>query len=361
MKTTRISVIATAALLIASMVAPAVTHAAAVNTAEPTVSGSAKVGSVLKGGRGTWTDPTTFTQQWYRCDSLQVEDAGPADPTNGGDCVAIAGGTARSILVRSADAGKYLLFAVTTDGFTAHSATTALIAAVPGMTSAPVPDNGDGASDLDGVSGDAFAIINNVWTGSPDLSYRWYRCTRIATTATTLSSRMSVPSGCSVIKVEGANGARTDAYTSDVEDDAGVYLRVRVTASSDAGTRYVFSRSTTKLEFQPKNVSVPKVSGSARVDRSIKASVGKWTAYDGDSTITYVYQWFTCLNEVDEASATAPAAGAGCEEIADGDEATYVVTEADQGSYLLVRVTASNENGDTDYYSASTSTFVPFD
>jgi hypothetical protein len=251
-----------------------------------------------------------------------------------------------------------LLFAVTTDGVTAHSATTALIAAVPGLTSAPVPDNG--ASNLDGVSGDAFAIIDNVWTGSPDLSYRWYRCTGLATAATALSTRMSVPSGCKVIRVENVNGARTNEYTSDVEDDAGVYLRVRVTASSDAGTRYVFSRSTTKLEFQPKNVSVPKVSGSARVDRSIKASVGKWTAYDGDSTITYAYQWFACLNEVDEASATAPAGGAGCEDIADGDEATYVVTEADQGSYLLVRVTASNDNGVTNYYSASTSSTVPF-
>jgi len=361
MKRANFTIVATAGLLIASLVMPAATLAVAVNDSVPTISGTAKVGSVLKGDRGDWTDETTFTQQWYRCDSTHVADADSADPTNGGDCVTIAGGVSRSILVRSADAGKYLLFAVTTDGVTAHSATTALIAAVPGMTSAPVPDNGDGASDLDGVSGDEFEIIDNVWTGSPDLSYRWYRCTRIATTATTLSSRMSVPSGCSVIKVEGANGARTDVYTSDVEDDAGVYLRVRVTASSDAGTRYVFSRSTTKLEFQPKNVSVPKVSGSARVDRSIKASVGKWTAYDGDSTITYVYQWFTCLNEVDEASATAPAEGAGCEDIADGDEATYVVTEADQGSYLLVRVTASNDNGDTDYYSASTSTFVPFD
>jgi hypothetical protein len=131
MKTTRISVIASAALLIASMVTPTVTRAAAVNTAEPTVSGSAKVGSVLKGGRGTWTESTTFTQQWYRCDSVQPEVEDSADPTNGGDCVAIAGGTARSILVRPADAGKRLLFAVTTDGVTAHSATTALIAAVP--------------------------------------------------------------------------------------------------------------------------------------------------------------------------------------------------------------------------------------
>jgi hypothetical protein len=357
MKTTRISVIATAALLIASMVTPTVTRAAAVNTAEPTVSGSAKVGSVLKGGRGTWTESTTFTQQWYRCDEAQAFSNNSAP--DGDDCVAIAGGVSRSILVRPADAGKRLLFAVTTAGVTAHSATTALIAAVPGLTSAPVPDNG--ASNLDGVSGDAFEIVDNVWTGSPDLSYRWYRCTRLATAATALSTRISVPSGCEVIRVEGANGANTDGYTSDVEDDAGVYLRVRVRASSDAGTRYVFSRSTTKLEFQPKNVSVPKVSGSARVDRSIKASVGKWTAYDGDSTITYVYQWFACLNEVDEASSDAPADGAGCEDIADGDEATYVVTEADQGSYLLVRVTASNDNGDTDYYSASTSTFVPFD
>ncbi len=359
MKRKQLVIAATSGLLIASLVIPAAALAVAVNDSVPTISGTAKVGSVLTGDRGEWTDETTFTQQWYRCDGTHAADSNSVDPTNGGDCVPIAGGVSRSILVRSADAGKYLLFAVTTDGVTAHSATTALIAAVPGMTSAPVPDNG--AFNLDGVSGDAFGIIDNVWTGSPDLSYRWYRCTKVSTTATTLSSRMSVPGGCSVIKVEGANGARTDEYTSDVEDDAGVYLRVRVTASTDAGTRYVFSRSTTKLEFQPKNLTAPKVTGSARVDRSIKASVGKWSAYDGDATITYVYQWFACLNEVDEASATAPAAGAGCEDIADGDEATYVVTEADQGSYLLVRVTASNDNGDTDYYSASTSTFVPFD
>lgn len=352
-----LTALTTAALLATSLVMPAAVSAVAVNDAVPTITGTAKVGSVIQGSKGTWTNPLTYAYQWYRCDSTHVAN-GDNDPAHGGDCVVIAGGTSRSILLRSADAGKYLLFAVTTDGVTAHSATTSLIAAVPGLTSAPVPDNG--ADNLDGVSGDTFAIIDNFWTGSPDLSYRWYRCTRLSTSATTLSSRMSVPSGCSVIKVEGANGARTDEYTSDVEDDAGVYLRVRVTASTDAGTRYVFSRSTTKLEFQPKNTSVPKVSGSARVDKSVKASVGKWVGYDGDSTIAYQYQWFACLNSVDEASATAPDDDAGCEDIADADEASYVVSEADQGSYLLVRVTASNDNGDTDYYSASTSSYVPF-
>ncbi|MEA2450223.1 MAG: hypothetical protein QOG63_2155, partial [Thermoleophilaceae bacterium] len=76
--------------------------AAPVNTAPPSISGVTTSGQTLTEVSGAWTgSPTSFGQQWQRCNS-----AGDA-------CVAIAGATDPSYRLTSADVGKKIRVLVT--------------------------------------------------------------------------------------------------------------------------------------------------------------------------------------------------------------------------------------------------------
>jgi len=68
-----------------------------INTALPSISGSAAVGLVLTAGNGTWLgSPASYAYQWYRCD--------PA----GNNPVAISGATSQTYTIQSGDAGNTL-------------------------------------------------------------------------------------------------------------------------------------------------------------------------------------------------------------------------------------------------------------
>jgi hypothetical protein len=94
---------------------------APVNTAAPTISGTATIGQTLTAGNGTWTSDTTptFTYQWQGCDA------------QGNNCAAISGATNQTYTVQSADSGKTIRVSVTaknTSGTTsASSAQTAVV------------------------------------------------------------------------------------------------------------------------------------------------------------------------------------------------------------------------------------------
>lgn len=99
------------------------------NTAPPTVSGTDQAGSVLTASPGTWTGSPTFRYQWRRCDA------------SGASCADVAGATATTFTLTSADVGATLRVAVTaTNPFgstTAVSAPTGVVQASP-----PPPPSG---------------------------------------------------------------------------------------------------------------------------------------------------------------------------------------------------------------------------
>jgi hypothetical protein len=86
-----------------------------VNTARPSVTGDAVVGSPLTVDNGTWTGaPTSFTYQWLQCDQF------------GGACVQVVGATGKTYGVRLADVSSRMRVDVTAknaDGSTTRRST----------------------------------------------------------------------------------------------------------------------------------------------------------------------------------------------------------------------------------------------
>src|SRR5947209_6784259 len=114
-------------VLLAIAVLPAVAAAdsAPVNTAPPTISGTAQDGKTLTGAAGTWTgSPTpTYSYQWLSCDST------------GANCNSISGATSSTYKVTHADVGNTISLLVTAKNTagtsSATAAPTAVIAAAP--------------------------------------------------------------------------------------------------------------------------------------------------------------------------------------------------------------------------------------
>jgi hypothetical protein len=78
-------------------------NAAPVNTQEPIISGTAKVGNTLTASSGTWTSSSniTYSYQWLRCDA------------SGTGCSNIGGATGTHYQVKNADVGHTLRVRVT--------------------------------------------------------------------------------------------------------------------------------------------------------------------------------------------------------------------------------------------------------
>src|SRR5205807_3327229 len=92
-----------------------------VNTAVPTIPGTAAQGQTLTESHGTWTNsPTSFAYQWQRCDSA------------GANCAAIAGAANQTYVLVAADMWeeRRVREAGTNGGGASSDATTAQTAGV---------------------------------------------------------------------------------------------------------------------------------------------------------------------------------------------------------------------------------------
>src|SRR5512145_2173376 len=99
-----------ASLAGASSAAPSV---APTNTAEPAVTGTARVGQVLRTTRGSWTgtEPIDYVFRWYRCDGPGLPDAS--------NCRRITNAIDSTYVLRQAPAGSRMRWHVvprTADG-----------------------------------------------------------------------------------------------------------------------------------------------------------------------------------------------------------------------------------------------------
>lgn len=90
-------------VLVVAGLSQAKSSAAPVNTAEPIIAGTAKVGSTLTASTGTWTSSSniTYSYQWLRCDA------------NGSGCSNIGGANGSHYQVKNADVGHTIRVRVT--------------------------------------------------------------------------------------------------------------------------------------------------------------------------------------------------------------------------------------------------------
>jgi hypothetical protein len=185
------------------------------NTSAPSVTGPAAVNQTLTTSTGSWaTGGAPFSYQWQRCSS------------NGTGCVNIAGATASSYKLTSADSGQVVRSSVSATNVNgasapAVSAGTAVVVDVPAVTKAPhISGKAKVGKKLSGNAGS--------WTFSPAFTYQWLRCNAHG-------------GSCSSIH------AATHSTYKLTKRDARHRLRLSVTASNAAGSKTAVSSSTARV------------------------------------------------------------------------------------------------------------------
>jgi hypothetical protein len=219
-------------------------------TTEPQLSGTPRVGQILRTTRGTWsgTAPITYVYRWFRCQGRGAPDAS--------DCVRIANASNTTYGVRQADAGfriRSQVEATNADGSgTATSNPTGVI-----QSARPVNTTEPSISGAAAV-GNRLSANRGEWVGEQPITYsfQWLRCT---------------DRGDNCGEIVGA----TDNQYVVVDGDVGRTLRVRVTARNDAGVRSALANPTAVVgqNEPPPGSSLPVEDLRAAGDRLVIAQV----------------------------------------------------------------------------------------
>lgn len=219
-------------------------------TAEPVVSGSTRVGEVLRTTRGSWTSTggsISYAFRWYRC-----QGRGAADASN---CQRIGNAPNDTYTLRDADAGYNIrsqVVATNSDGSTRSTSNPVgpIQSARPSNVTAP---SIAGAA----VRGQKLVANRGQWVGNTPITYafRWLRCN---------------PSASDCVEIQEA----TDNSYVLVQADVGRTVRVRVTARNDAGSRSAVSAPTATVQSDvPPSGSIPVTSLEAGGDQLVISQV----------------------------------------------------------------------------------------
>jgi hypothetical protein len=316
--------------------ARAVSQAAPVNTAEPSISGTPTQGSLLSASPGAWSGTVTaFSFQWRRCGT----DGGQPDASN---CAVITGATSTTYTLTSGDVGFRLRVVVTATNGTDSPATAQDTASNPTevvtTTSGGAPQN----TAEPGVSGtpaqgQKLTGTTGTWTGATPIVFvfQWVRC----------NADGGLPDGSNCTFIAGAN---TTTYTLG-SSDVGKRMRLRVTASNSGGTTTAASNPTDTVTgtAAPKATAEPRITGAAQQGKTLTASTGTWT---GSSPITFAFQWRRCDTSGGKSDAS------NCAVIPGATKSTYLLTSSDVNRRLRIRVTATNSGGSATSTSNATGT-----
>ena len=148
----------------------AATTVAPQNVGEPSVTGTTRVGQVLRTTRGTWTGtaPITYAFRWYRCDGPGAPDAS--------DCGRISNAAANSYTLRQADAGfriRSQVVASNVDGSARATSNPTNVVTSPRPTNTTEPS-------ISGTAkvGSTLQANRGEWAGEQPItySYAWLRC-----------------------------------------------------------------------------------------------------------------------------------------------------------------------------------------
>ena len=277
------------------------------------VRGTARVGGTLSVYTGGITDPdgmedSEFTYQWLESEGTYdtfIEDA------TGSTYTLAATDQGKGIKVRVSftdDAGNYESLtsgasaAVTAANNPATGAPTISGTAQVGET---LTASTTGIADSDGLT---FATF----------TYQWIK----------------LDSNLNDSDISGATGS---TYTL-VAADAGTGIKVRVSFTDDAGNTESLTNESALIVMAANNpaTGAPTISGTAQVGETLTASTTGIADSDGLAFATFTYQWIKLdsnLNDSDISGATG---------------STYTLVAADAGTGIKVRVSFTDDAGNTE-------------
>ncbi|HUA74052.1 MAG TPA: LamG-like jellyroll fold domain-containing protein [Solirubrobacteraceae bacterium] len=271
----------------------------------PSLSGTPLVGYTLTAAPGEWSahGKPTLSYQWERCDAY------------GEGCEAIGSATTADYTLAEADAGstlRVLVSATDQEGRVTHQASDPLLVSSDELESLAAPALG-GLFTLDREA----TGTPGIWTGDGaiEFAYQWERCDETGEACSPLA------------------GATEPAYTAG-EEDIGYFLRLAVSATGSAGSASANSPLSPAIGDEPvapETTSRPTIEGGATLGQTLTVQPGAWLSSEA---ISYAYQWERCTEE-----------GESCVAIEGAEGESYELVEADVGTALKVRVTATNELG----------------
>ena len=238
----------------------------------PTITGTPQVGQTLAASIGDIQTPVTY--QWNRAGTP------------------ISGATGSTYVPVAADAGNTLTVTVDLTSAPTSVVTTTSIpvnTAIPTISGAP-------------QVGRTLTATNGTWTNSPaSFTYQWNR------------AGTPIP------------GATASTYIPAAAD-VGNTLTISVTATNGSGpsTPAISQATRSVIDIIPANLTLPTISGTARVGQTLTATVGTWS----HSPTSFVYKWANSHGLIPGAT-----------------HLTYVPTSADVGLILEIFVVATNSGG----------------
>lgn len=267
---------------------------------------------------GSWNGATgldPFTYRWFTCTT-----------TSFATCTVVSGETGSTYTPQVADVGRHIRSEVTAskNGGATVAISDATLDMVGQLDNTAVPT----IDDTTPTVGQTLDATDGTWSDTPTatFAYLWETSTN----------------GTDWDPATGA-GATTSQYQVAVADYNHV-IRVRVTASNAVAPlgEQVFSTATSAVAgIAPANTAVPTFGGTEEVGSTLTmTSAGTWT---GTPTPTLSRNWqradFGDTNWADIGGATAT---------------TYVLTPADDGKIIRLRVHATNAEGSDDAFSDPT-------
>ena len=272
-------------------------------TGVPTISGVSRVGETLTADTSGIEDQdgltnATFGYQWLADDSE------------------IPGATASTYTLADTDEGKTIQVKVS---FTDDAGNPEMVASQPTETVSPDTTNtpATGLPTIRGtaqvgemLSADTSGIEDTDGLTNVSYSYQWV-----------------ANDGTSDTDIAGATGS---TYTL-ADADEGRTITVWVSFTDDAGyDESLTSAATAAVEAKLNNpaTGVPTISGTARVGETLAADTSGIEDADGLDNATFTHQWLADGSEIQGAT-----------------EAGYVLTEAEAGKAVMVRVSFTDDGG----------------
>jgi len=300
------------------------------NTVAPSLSGTPSRGSLLTGNAGTWigTPAPTLAYAWYRCDG-QVGAA--VEPQDG--CAVISGTSALSYRLTDSDLEKYIVF-----GATGTNAGRSLLVLTASSNMVTVPTLNTALPTVAGTYsvGSSLTGSTGTWQGTPApvLEYQWMRCSAAA----------------DILRCVEIFEATDLSYTVS-GDDAGSWIRFRVTGSNAGATVVAYSTAPSTAVSGPPAVMTEATVGCDTAAYCAKTVGGGLTAYRGTwaglPAPTIAHTWYVCdypygFDELGDDCTLVPSSST---------VTKYTALRADK--YYRIKVVATNSQGTATSWSAT--------